>query len=91
MRKRNMQEREGTRQASEPQFAAFLAIDWADEKHVWCLQVTGQGRRESGELEHKVETVEAWVAQSVPTIRQSSDRDRRGTKQGSFGVHACQV
>jgi hypothetical protein len=30
----------------EPQFAAFLAIDWADKKHVWCLQ--GVGLREAG-------------------------------------------
>jgi hypothetical protein len=58
-----MPEREGIRQAAEPQFAAFLAIDWADEKHAWILQVAGSERRESGELEHKVETVEAWVAQ----------------------------
>ena len=23
---------------SEPRFAAFVAIDWADKKHVWSLQ-----------------------------------------------------
>jgi transposase len=47
----------------EPQFAAFVAIDWGDQKHAWRLQVAGATRREGGELEHKVETVEAWVAQ----------------------------
>jgi len=47
----------------EPQFAAFVGIDWADQKHVWCLQGTGSQRRESGELEHTPEAVEAWVAQ----------------------------
>ena len=47
----------------EPQFAAFVGIDWADQKHVWCLQATGSQRRESGELEHTPEAVEAWVAQ----------------------------
>ena len=47
----------------EPQFAAFVAIDWADQKHVWCLQVAGSTQRESGDLEHKVETVEAWAAE----------------------------
>ena len=25
----------------EPQFAAFVGIDWADQKHVWCLQAAG--------------------------------------------------
>jgi transposase len=47
----------------EPQFAAFVGIDWADRKHVWCLQAAGSAKRESGELEHKVEAVEAWVGQ----------------------------
>ena len=54
---------ERSQQAAEPQFAAFLAIDWADQKHVWCLQVAGTVHRESGEVEHKAEPVEAWVAQ----------------------------
>ena len=58
-----MPENEVSQQAQEPQFAAFVGIDWADQKHAWCLQVTGSRQRESGELEHKVETVEAWVAQ----------------------------
>jgi transposase len=52
-----------SQQAQEPQFAAFVGIDWADQKHAWCLQVAGSMQRESGELQHKVETVEAWVAQ----------------------------
>jgi transposase len=51
------------RVSQEPQFAAFVGIDWADRKHGWCLQEADSGKRESGELEHKVETVEAWVAE----------------------------
>ena len=47
---------------SEPTFAAFIGIDWADQKHIWCLQVAGSKQRESGELEHSPEAVEAWVA-----------------------------
>jgi len=47
----------------EPPFAAFVGIDWADQKHVWCLQADGAAQRESGELEHKPEAVEAWVGQ----------------------------
>ena len=34
----------------EPQFAAFIGIDWADQKHVWCMQAVGSEKRESGEL-----------------------------------------
>src|SRR5262245_15993377 len=52
-----------SRGSQEPQFAAFVGIDWADQKHAWCLQAADSGKRESGELEHKVETVEAWVAE----------------------------
>jgi hypothetical protein len=58
-----MPESKVRQQAQEPLFAAFVGIDWADQKHAWCLQVAGSRQRESGELEHKVETVEAWVAQ----------------------------
>jgi len=47
----------------EPQYAAFIAIDWADKKHVWCLQGMGSEKRDSGELEHTPEAVEAWVVQ----------------------------
>src|SRR6516225_3226537 len=47
----------------EPQFAAFIGIDWADKRHVWCLQAMGSEKRESGELEHSPEAVEAWVGQ----------------------------
>src|SRR6267143_7096712 len=47
----------------EPQFAALVGIDWADQKHVWGLQAVGSEKRESGELEHTPEAVEAWVGQ----------------------------
>src|SRR3984893_6158114 len=56
-----MSEVETARQ--EPQFAAFVGIDWADQKHVWCLQAAGSEKRDSGELEHTPEAVEAWVGQ----------------------------
>jgi len=47
----------------EPQFAAFVSIDWGDKKHVWCWQAADSEKRESGELEHTPEAVEAWVGQ----------------------------
>lgn len=49
--------------AEAPQFAAFIGIDWADRKHVWCLQEAGSHQRETGELEHTAEAVDAWVGQ----------------------------
>jgi len=49
--------------SQEPHFAAFVGIDWADQKHVWCLQSRDSTKREIGELKHTPEAVEAWVAQ----------------------------
>lgn len=47
----------------EPQFAAFLAIDWADQKHVWSLQSADSSTREHGVVEHTPEAIETWVAE----------------------------
>jgi transposase len=43
------------------EFAAYVGIDWADQKHVWSLRVTATGKREDGEVEHSPEAVEAWI------------------------------
>ena len=40
-----------------------MGIDWADQKHAWCLRAADSEKRESGGLEHTPEAVEAWVAQ----------------------------
>src|SRR5258707_12213714 len=44
-------------------YAAFIAIDWADQKHVFSLQVAGQTKKETGTLEQKPEVIGPWVAQ----------------------------
>ena len=49
------------REGEEPNFAAFMAIDWADQKHVWVLQGAGSQTREHGEIEQAPEAVEAWM------------------------------
>lgn len=49
--------------AQEPDFAAFIAIDWADSEHVWALQVAGSTQRETGKLEHTPEAIEIWALQ----------------------------
>jgi transposase len=49
--------------ASEPEWAAFLAIDWADQKHAWSLEVPGAGKRERGECAASPEAVEAWIGE----------------------------
>ena len=47
--------------ASEPEWAAFAAIDWADQKNFWRLVPAGSQRYEQGELENTPESVEAWA------------------------------
>ncbi len=43
-------------------YAAFIAIDWADQKHTFSLQVAGQAKKETGTLEQKPEIIGPWVA-----------------------------
>src|SRR5215813_2251760 len=45
------------------EFAAYVAIDWADQKHAWALQVTDGSPRESGSLDHSPEAVDIWAAE----------------------------
>ena len=44
-------------------YAAFIAIDWADQQHVFSLQVAGQTNQETGTLAQKPEVIGPWVAQ----------------------------
>ena len=47
----------------EIQYAAFVAIDWADQKHAWSLQEASSSTRERGEVNSMPEAIEAWAAQ----------------------------
>src|SRR5215831_14078918 len=47
---------------SEPEWAAYVAIDWADQKHYWKLVPAGSQRQEQGELQNTPEAVETWAA-----------------------------
>jgi hypothetical protein len=42
-------------------FAAFVGIDWVEQKHVLALQDVQAGRIEIGEVEHTPEAVDAWA------------------------------
>ena len=48
--------------ASEAEWAAFAAIDWADKKNFWRLVPAGSQQYEQGELKNTPEAVEAWAA-----------------------------
>jgi transposase len=45
----------------EPEFAALVAIDWADQKHFWKLQDGETGKVERGQLDNQPEAVAAWA------------------------------
>src|ERR1051326_2616041 len=46
----------------EPEWAAFAAIDWGDQKNFWRLVPAGSQRHEHGELDKTPEPVEVWAA-----------------------------
>src|SRR6266516_4639785 len=46
---------------SHEAFAAFVGIDWADAKHDVCLQPAGSAQRESFQLAHTPEALDAWA------------------------------
>jgi transposase len=47
----------------EPEFAAFIGLDWADETHVWRLCLPDGSGVEKGELQHTPEAIQQWAAQ----------------------------
>lgn len=55
----------------EPDFGAFLALDWADQRHAFALEDAASGRRESGFIEHTPEAVRAWAAELITRFRQA--------------------
>jgi transposase len=47
--------------SSEPDWAAFVAIDWADQKHCWKLCAAGSDHYENGTLENTPEALLEWA------------------------------
>src|SRR5215472_19155661 len=53
----------GANERSEPDFAAFIGIDWADQRHAWELQTTTEGTMKRGNLDHTPEAVDDWATE----------------------------
>jgi len=56
----------------QPNFAAYVGIDWGDKKHAWALQAEGSRQIEEGKLVHTPEAIQEWAAglqQRFPTGR----------------------
>jgi transposase len=46
----------------EPVWAAFVALDWASQKHAWILQPAGGGKQEEGYVDNSPEAIAVWAA-----------------------------
>jgi transposase len=51
------------RNAMENEFAAFVAVDWADQKHAWMIRIGESGERRGGTIDHTPEAVDVWAAE----------------------------
>ena len=45
----------------EPEFVAWIGIDWGDKKHAWAVQAKGSTQVEQGEMAHTPEAIQEWV------------------------------
>src|SRR5215813_4836350 len=59
------------------EIAAFVGLDWADQKHVLSLQKTGSDQRQRITLDHTPEALHSWI---------QSLRDRFGGKPVAIAV-----
>jgi transposase len=48
---------------ASPEFAAFIGIDWADQKHAVCSLPAAGGTPQASVLEHQPAKIAAWVAE----------------------------
>jgi hypothetical protein len=48
---------------NEVELAAYVGLDWADRRHVICLQATGSRDIESRKLDQKPDALHDWIAQ----------------------------
>ena len=47
---------------SQPEFSAYVAIDWADRQHCWRLSDAQGTHHDYGELRNTPEAIDTWVA-----------------------------
>ena len=47
--------------STDQSYAAFVGIDWADQKHDVCLAAAGSDRHEHSVIAHRPEAIERWA------------------------------
>jgi transposase len=66
--------------AAEPEYAAFIAIDWADREHAWCMQSADSTGRETGKFQQTPEAIDTWatgIARRFPGQRVAPGLEQR--------------
>jgi transposase len=48
---------------NDPEFAALVGLDWADQKHDVCLMDLGTGQEEQTVLQHTPEAIDDWAVE----------------------------
>ena len=54
---------------NELEFAAYVGLDWGDRRHSVHLQVAGERKTESFDLEQKPEALHEWIARLQERFR----------------------
>src|SRR5512141_465405 len=44
-------------------YAAYIGVDWASEKHAYSLTIPGKKRSESGSVKHSAESIRDWISE----------------------------
>ena len=78
------------------EFAAFVALDWADQKHAWAFQVAGEARVQYGELENTPEAVQIWASELEQRfggrpIAVALEQDRKSTRLNSSHIQKSRM
>jgi len=48
-------------QTTENEFAAWIGIDWADQKHAVCIRPAGSVKTEHCQVQQKPEVLQEWI------------------------------
>ncbi len=51
------------KEQSNQEFAAFVGLDWADQKHDVCLRAAGENQVSHKEIEHTPKALDEWVVE----------------------------
>jgi transposase len=75
---------------NQMELAACIGLDWADRRHVICLQATGSREIESRKLDQKPDALHDWIAQL--RVRFAGDKVGIAIEQSRGGaVHALMM